>query len=433
MHFTKGLRGLCMGLQDLRLFYAGQNITFKKVAQAGKTNYSISSRSVSQARSETELTTFEMNKHSQKAKISKAMKAYLQRSVEHDKFMETKITEYEIGKRHLANMMGEDPQTFTQDDINEALKYLMPSGLFEPKARPSMNHPLEDYQKMKEAEFDELGRPYHTLFYTGLPKFFSILQQISFKAQELDSLLYSTGNKPAESKLLSELVMQFRFAATSYLDELAILKDTVVVCNIHGSKLFTKEKLEEKLLEKISDKLYEHLCLSFERLIDHPYSATVGDFIMQYREPVTISLYAEDIPELMYNEKGVPYMTATGLRKKSKAEVTVYGQGSGKFTVNGKDILYFDSIQDREQIMFPLQYTGLLRSVDVEATAEGGGHSGQAGAIRYAISSALKSFVSPSMAEKMRIAGLLTRDARKRERKKPGQRRARAKYTWKKR
>ncbi|RXG59855.1 28S ribosomal protein S9, mitochondrial [Armadillidium vulgare] len=195
----------------------------------------------------------------------------------------------------------------------------------------------------------------------------------------------------------------------------------------------TKAKLEEKLLEKISDKLYEHLCLSFERLIDHPYSATVGDFIMQYREPVKISLYVEDIPELMYTEKGVPYMTATGLRKKSKAEVTVYGQGSGKFTVNGKDILYFDSIQDREQIMFPLQYTGLLRSVDVEATAEGGGHSGQAGAIRYAISSALKSFVSPSVAEKMRIAGLLTRDARKRERKKPGQRRARAKYTWKKR
>lgn len=53
--------------------------------------------------------------------------------------------------------------------------------------------------------------------------------------------------------------------------------------------------------------------------------------------------------------------------------------------------------------MFPLQYSGMLTSVDVEATVEGGGHSGQAGAIRFAVATALKSFVSPSTAEKMRI------------------------------
>lgn len=50
--------------------------------------------------------------------ISKAMKAYLERAKEHDEFMKIQREEFCIGKRHLANMMGEDPETFTQEDIN---------------------------------------------------------------------------------------------------------------------------------------------------------------------------------------------------------------------------------------------------------------------------------------------------------------------------
>lgn len=53
-----------------------------------------------------------------KEDISKAMKAYLQRAREHDEFMEQERHEYQIGKRHLANIMGEDPETFTQEDID---------------------------------------------------------------------------------------------------------------------------------------------------------------------------------------------------------------------------------------------------------------------------------------------------------------------------
>ena len=49
------------------------------------------------------------------------MKAYLQRAQEHDQFMKTQHIEYEIGKRHLANMMGEDPETFTQEDVDVSL------------------------------------------------------------------------------------------------------------------------------------------------------------------------------------------------------------------------------------------------------------------------------------------------------------------------
>lgn len=46
------------------------------------------------------------------------MKAYLQRAKENDDFMKQQQLEFQIGKRHLANMMGEDPETFTQEDIN---------------------------------------------------------------------------------------------------------------------------------------------------------------------------------------------------------------------------------------------------------------------------------------------------------------------------
>jgi len=54
----------------------------------------------------------------QKKKVSKAMRSYLKRANEHDEFMKTQHLEFQIGKRHLANMMGADAETFTQEDID---------------------------------------------------------------------------------------------------------------------------------------------------------------------------------------------------------------------------------------------------------------------------------------------------------------------------
>lgn len=59
----------------------------------------------------------------QKNVTSKAMQAYLERAQEHDQFMKAKDAEFRIGKRHLANMMGEDPETFTQEDIDVSCGY----------------------------------------------------------------------------------------------------------------------------------------------------------------------------------------------------------------------------------------------------------------------------------------------------------------------
>ena len=83
--------------------------------------------------------------------------------------------------------------------------------------------------------------------------------------------------------------------------------------------------------------------------------------------------------------------------------------------------------------MFPLQFTDQLFKVDIEATVKGGGVSTQAGAIRYALSRALRSFVDTETVEEMRLAGLLTQDIRKRERKMYGQHGPRRKHTYRKR
>lgn len=122
------------------------------------------------------------------------MKAYLTRANEHDEFMKTQHLEFQIGKRHLANMMGADAETFTQEDIDvsmrsahncdfikkfyqfqEAIAYLFPSGLFDKRARPAMRSPDEVFPARKAAEFDETGRPFHTMFYTGKANFFKLL------------------------------------------------------------------------------------------------------------------------------------------------------------------------------------------------------------------------------------------------------------------
>ncbi|XP_026474894.1 28S ribosomal protein S9, mitochondrial-like [Ctenocephalides felis] len=94
-----------------------------------------------------------------------------------------------------------------------------------------------------------------------------------------------------------------------------------------------------------------------------------------------------------------------------------------------------ESRQDKrwEKLLFPLIFTGMNGKVDIEANVEGGGPSGQAGAIRWGIAWGLRSFVDQETIEKMRLAGLLTRDYRRKERKKPGQEGARRKFTWKKR
>jgi small subunit ribosomal protein S9 len=123
---------------------------------------------------------------------------------------------------------------------------------------------------------------------------------------------------------------------------------------------------------------------------------------------------------------------ATGRRKEATARVFLR-PGNGRIVVNKKDIdEYFVRPTLKMVIRQPLQLTEAQGDFDLYITVRGGGKSGQAGAIRHGISRALCVQNAGNRAG-LKSAGLLTRDARKVERKKPGQPGARKKFQFSKR
>ena len=123
---------------------------------------------------------------------------------------------------------------------------------------------------------------------------------------------------------------------------------------------------------------------------------------------------------------------ATGRRKTAVARVWLK-PGSGKFTINDRDDEnYFERATGRMVIRQPLEETELLGKYDVMATVRGGGSSAQAGAIRHGITRALIK-IDAGLRLKLKSAGYVTRDPRKKERKKYGQRGARARFQFSKR
>jgi len=200
-----------------------------------------------------------------------------------------------------------------------------------------------------------------------------------------------------------------------------------------GSIWIKKEIVEKNLKEKLQDAQFLHLTKSLDRLASHPLSAKESDFLMQFRSMLQTQVKHDNIIPLKENKAGKMYMTATGKRKNCVAKVKVT-EGTGEVTINGKGMLdALPNIASREQIMFPLLLTNKLNLVDIEATVEHGGPTSTAGAIRMGLSTALMSFVTPEVNERLRLAGLLTTDPRRKERKKPGNLKARKKPIWKKR
>ncbi len=115
---------------------------------------------------------------------------------------------------------------------------------------------------------------------------------------------------------------------------------------------------------------------------------------------------------------------ATGKRKSSIARVWLM-PGSGNIVVNGKSFdEYFDVDTARLVVEQPFKVTGSENKFDVKATVKGGGKSGQCEAIRHGIARALQS-VNEDYRTPLKKAGLLTRDARVKERKKYGLHKAR--------
>ena len=122
----------------------------------------------------------------------------------------------------------------------------------------------------------------------------------------------------------------------------------------------------------------------------------------------------------------------TGRRKTATARTRLYA-GSGNIIVNGRPYSeYFPRKTLQMVIRQPLELTKTLEKIDVKVNVRGGGVSGQAQAVRHGISRALLS-VDSDLRASLKRAGFLTRDARKKERKKYGLRAARARYQYSKR
>ena len=123
---------------------------------------------------------------------------------------------------------------------------------------------------------------------------------------------------------------------------------------------------------------------------------------------------------------------ATGRRKTAVARVRLFS-GTGKWTINGRELQeVFPSEATRSFMAQPLVMTNSGERFDVDVIAKGGGTTGQAGAARHALSRALVA-ADPTLREPLKAAGCLTRDARMKVRKKPGQPGARKRFPFSKR
>ena len=126
----------------------------------------------------------------------------------------------------------------------------------------------------------------------------------------------------------------------------------------------------------------------------------------------------------MYESKK-QYQYGTGRRKSSIARVRVYEGGTGSIIINGRDIDDYFGLETLKMVVRqPLVTTEELGKVDIVATVEGGGVSGQAGALRHGVARALL-LVNPEFRATLKAAGFLTRDPRMKERKKYGLKAAR--------
>ena len=137
-------------------------------------------------------------------------------------------------------------------------------------------------------------------------------------------------------------------------------------------------------------------------------------------------------PKPVKVKKPSPFIWGTGRRKSSVARVRIKG-GTGKISINGRELEEFFKIdRDRSAVRSPLVTANISGTYDIWASVNGGGTTGQAEAIMLGLARALTAAM-PECGVALRDKGLLTRDARMKERKKYGQKGARRRFQFSKR
>lgn len=145
--------------------------------------------------------------------------------------------------------------------------------------------------------------------------------------------------------------------------------------------------------------------------------------------PLEDGVYTTETPEVEADKEPRPAATgpgaATGRRKEAVARVRIV-PGTGQWSINGKDLEgYFPNKVHQQLVNSPFDVLDLADTYDVVALIDGGGPSGQAGALRLGIARSLNGIDAEAYRPKLKKAGFLTRDPRAKERKKYGLKKAR--------
>lgn len=319
-------------------------------------------------------------------------------------------------------MMGENPDSFDDHDVKRAIRYLFPSDLLEESA-PSVEDPEYVFTSRQKVVAGEQGRPLHYLHFTGLPNFYEWMHQAYQHVIDMRKLDDITTGDDLDTELSK-------------------------------TRLMKKEEFIEEVLngESITDYHYRQFMAQVDQLLKEPQVHRIKDFIMKVRKELPVASMMLDVKDVSALEDGRQFVEEEGRKKTAIAQVRLFFPGTGQIFVNGRSFLrYFRYLDDRQTIIAPFCFLNCLTKYDVEATVTGATwtawkmeepirpansfhrKAAHACAIRSGISRALRSFITKDEVEMLRRAGLLTHDKRMKERKLPGQWKARKKFTWKKR
>lgn len=377
-----------------------------------------------------------------------------------DPSMQMMIERYERYHLWLAKLMGKDPESFSLEDAQEAVEYLLPSGLYAKDCRPTFEHPKTLYRQWT-GQMDKSGRPQAAAFYTGQVGFHDLLFEIyeltaklnaldktastDSGAAEKEDILVSGDDTESQSSDLDSAGSSDSDSSeaedhSSSSDEIELHASDVEsadnIADVWSKENWSRKKmrwiskfeLERQIGELLPDRDFEVILHRLKKLTKHRNADHAIPFLLRFLKEIPLPGKEQVIKEL--NEDGEAY--GEGDRKNATARVWVK-KGSGNVTVNEVPFVkYFPRMEDRKQIMSPFLAINAVGDYDVRSEVLGGGHSGQSGAIRLAISRALLNF-EDSYLESLEEAHLLMKDPRIRERKKPGQKRARKKFAWVKR
>lgn len=150
-----------------------------------------------------------------------------------------------------------------------------------------MKPPEEVFPQRKAAEFDETGRPYHSLFYTSKPNFFKFLHDI-------------VSNQIECNKFEDRMIRQQK------------TPDPALQINLTGTTWISKDHLEVKLVENIRDIEYNNFVSAMTRLANSPFSYRCKEFIDQYRRALIDQNITVDIPKPQIDQDGRSFITVYG-------------------------------------------------------------------------------------------------------------------------